>query len=441
MDRRDFLIRGSIFSGMCWAGSRASAQTQPPFPSTLLSQEGCGRATGYAEANKIVTWQGKTHVAWLDSPPEGFRVRIRSLDLATGKWSPVYTIGEAFDNHGGPTLTVDSQGYLHVAYYPHHHPMRYRRSLRPNDASEWSPPEEVGERVTYPTLVCGPNDTLYLTCRQSNKETPWTTNLYVKAPGSPWEGPQILLQAEKLGYAHFMDALAWGPDRETLHLACRIYDGKPARGHTIGYLRSPDRGKTGPATTAPPWNSQSPPSPSMPSIKPAKEPAWACAPPVWPLPGTAAPFILCATYDTLPAEAWVAYPGADGAWQNRKMRPELPDHLRDWGLITPGGIAFNDTGALFVALTLIKPENLQDTTMWGNPSSEVIVFVSEDGGQRFRACPVTQPDPAVARWLPNIERPTGHNRIAGAPGLVYTSGPPGAKNTDLLANEVYWTSL
>ena len=103
----------------------------------LLSENGCGRATAYSDANKIITLEDKTHVSWLDSIAEGFRVRVRTLDRKTNQWSPTYTVGEAYDNHGGPALTVDSLGYLHIVYYPHHHPFRYRRSVRPNDVSEW----------------------------------------------------------------------------------------------------------------------------------------------------------------------------------------------------------------------------------------------------------------------------------------------------------------
>ena len=89
----------------------------------LLSDHGCGRATAYGDCNKIISLQDKTHVAWLDSVAEGFRVRTRTLDRKTNQWSPTYTVGEAYDNHGGPALTVDSLGYLHIVYYPHHHPL------------------------------------------------------------------------------------------------------------------------------------------------------------------------------------------------------------------------------------------------------------------------------------------------------------------------------
>ena len=37
----------------------------------LLSSEGSGRATAYLESPKIITFQGRTHVAWLDSTAAG----------------------------------------------------------------------------------------------------------------------------------------------------------------------------------------------------------------------------------------------------------------------------------------------------------------------------------------------------------------------------------
>lgn len=159
-------LRTAMAAGGCFAVSRAPANTHPAGGPFLLSEQGCGRATGYAEANKIVTSNNRTHVAWLDSPPEGFRVRVRTLDRRTGEWSPTYTVGEAYDNDGGPALTIDSDGLLHILYYPHHHAMCHRRSKRPHDVAEWEDEQLVGEGLTYPTLVCGEDNTLYLTARR-----------------------------------------------------------------------------------------------------------------------------------------------------------------------------------------------------------------------------------------------------------------------------------
>ncbi|MDP7050839.1 MAG: hypothetical protein QF600_02855, partial [Verrucomicrobiota bacterium] len=115
MNRRTFI---NHTTALVASGPAVSLMAKPSEKLHLLSKQGCGRASGYAEANKIITAKGKTHVAWIDSPPEGFRVRVATLNQKTGKWSPTYTVGQAKDNHGGPALTMDSKGYLHIAYFP-----------------------------------------------------------------------------------------------------------------------------------------------------------------------------------------------------------------------------------------------------------------------------------------------------------------------------------
>ena len=208
----------------------------------LLSQHGSGRASAYAEANKIVTFQHKTHVAWLDSVTDGFCVRIRTLDRQSNQWSRMYTIGAAYDNHGGPALTVDDRGFLHVVYYPHH-PFRYRKSKRPNDASEWEEEIDFDEELTYPTLVCGPSDTLYLTARHRRKNQPWSVEQWTKRVGEDWQGPLRILRSSARGYSHFQEALAWSPDHQSLHLSCRLHADRGTC-ETVAYMCSGDFGKT-----------------------------------------------------------------------------------------------------------------------------------------------------------------------------------------------------
>ena len=152
MGRRESLVTVTFLSGMIASLCNGAELPSSSSPVTL-SEHGCGRATGYAVTNKIVTLRGRTHVAWLDSLDGQFLVRVRSLTRATGTWSPVSTIGNAHDNHGGPALAADSRGYLHIVYFPHHHPFRYRRSVRPNDSSEWTPEVSFGSRCTYPSMV------------------------------------------------------------------------------------------------------------------------------------------------------------------------------------------------------------------------------------------------------------------------------------------------
>ncbi|MBN1341975.1 MAG: BNR-4 repeat-containing protein [Phycisphaerae bacterium] len=439
MRRRDFLkdvAAGAAGVSMLGGGgsallAREAAQAQP----FLLSDHGCGRATGYAETNKIVTVGDKTHVTWLDSVDDGFRVRIRTLDRKTSQWSPIVTIGKAFDNHGGPALTVDAKGYLHIVYYPHHHPFRYRRSTHPNDASAWDNEIQFGKKCTYPTLVCGPDDTLYLTCRESGDKTkPWVVSLYVKRPGKDWQGPRTIMRSDKTGYSHFQEALAWGPDHRTLHLSTRMYSGDHA--HTVGYMASPDYGKT--------WQTPDGKPIELPATRATvsaiahdrdkKLPGLRCGSIAVDPKGT--PHVLYSAGGLRPAEAWIASLGKDAQWRYRPLLPHIQQRLPNWCAFMPGGLTIGADGRWCIALTgnPIEPDKGQG---WGGTKNEILWLESSDAGESFTTRIVSKIDPNVGHWMPSIERPTGHNRVA-RPGLMYLAGDRGKKNTDILSNGVFW---
>ena len=413
----------------------ASAHNNVDKNVVLLSEHGCGRATAYADANKIITLQDKTHVAWLDSIAEGFRVRIRTLDRKTNQWSPTYTVGEAYDNHGGPALTVDSLGYLHIVYYPHHHPFRYRRSVRPNDASEWGDEVQFGERCTYPTMVCGSDDTLYLTGRENRGDQPWYVNLYIKPPNAPWGEPIPLFQDDKGGYVRFQQALLWGQDHRTLHLTLWIFDGN--RAYTVGYLRSPDSGRT--------WERAD----GTPVLLPATRETVTLIDTKHrdlrfgsiAVDGESTPYVLYSTCPSfaLPSQAWVVWLDGAGKWCRRSLTDELPKEWKGWSLAMDGAIHIAPDGQIFIVLALMKPETVSEGN-WGHKSAEIVGMQASDIRGKFSVGLLSKPDMTVPHWLPNLERPTGHNRV-DVPGVMYTAGVTGEGCDDILSNAVYWMGM
>ena len=413
----------------------ASAHNNVDKNVVLLSEHGCGRATAYADANKIITLQDKTHVAWLDSIAEGFRVRIRTLDRKTNQWSPTYTVGEAYDNHGGPALTVDSLGYLHIVYYPHHHPFRYRRSVRPNDASEWGDEIQFGERCTYPTMVCGSDDTLYLTGRENRGDQPWYVNLYIKPPNAPWGEPIPLFQDDKGGYVRFQQALLWGQDHRTLHLTLWIFDEN--RAYTVGYLRSPDSGRT--------WERAD----GTPVLLPATRETVTLIDTKHrdlrfgsiAVDGESTPYVLYSTCPSfaLPSQAWVVWLDGAGKWCRRSLTDELPKEWKGWSLAMDGAIHIAPDGQIFIVLALMKPETVSEGN-WGHKSAEIVGMQASDIRGKFSVGLLSKPDMTVPHWLPNLERPTGHNRV-DVPGVMYTAGVTGEGCDDILSNAVYWMGM
>lgn len=405
----------------------------------LLSSEGCGRATGYAEANRIVSSAGKTHAAWLDSSSKGFRVRIATFDRKSGRWSKTYTVGGAKDNHGGPALTIDSEGYLHIVYFTHHDPFRYRRSRRPNDASEWEEEIHFGQRLTYPTLVCGRDDTLYLTARRSFSDRPWQVELWEKRPDHDWAHVGPLLTSRHKGYAHFQESLAWGRDHRTLHLCCRFHElsdkSSYGRLQTVAYMQSDDFGRTwkrsdGSLLTHPitPENVEIIEKGGVDAERTLRAGCLAVSP-------SGKPYLLYSVVENEKGESWIATPDESGGWKRVRLNDHLPDKWKSLNLIMAGGLSTDRAGTLHgVAQLQTGPRRGKS---WGDPTNEVVAFqFTGQGDVRFKA--ISQFDENRSHWLPSIERPTGHNQVNSPPAILFTAGPPGKANTDLLKNRVYF---
>jgi hypothetical protein len=406
----------------------------------LLSSEGSGRATAYLESPKIISYQGKTHVTWLDSPEEGFRIRIRTLDQASGKWSKAWTLGEAEDNHGGPALTIDANGYLHALFYSHHHPFRYRRSVRPNDASEWTPYEEFGLNLTYPALVCAKDGTLIMTARRSYEDRPWELEMWSKATGKPWSRKGALLRSRHGNYSQFAASLAWGPDHKALHLGARIYempdDEKLAPLTTVGYLSSPDGGST--------WTRSDGTVVALPATADsfdavasgrAKESTVLYAGSIGVEPA-GRPFLPYSVRIDDTSQTYLASPRGDGKWRHLHLNPFLPKEYREWGLFMHGGVSFGSSGQPTVAATVMKIA--VDGEPWGEVTTELVRFRSTDGGTTFTGEVFDLPSPTEPRWMPNLERPTGFNEMPLEPALIYTDGVRGEALGDQLSNRVWW---
>ncbi|MSU51145.1 MAG: twin-arginine translocation signal domain-containing protein [Opitutus sp.] len=448
LSRREFLAAAGGAAAAVALGAPAAPSEARSF---LLSRSGCGRATGYAEASKIITAGDRTHVAWLDADSRGFYVRIRTLDRRAGTWSPTWTVGAAQDNHGGPGLIVDGRGFLHIVYYPHHASFRYRRSKRPNDASEWEPELQFGESLSYPVLLCTPDDTLLMTARRKFSATPeaparpWELELWRKPAAGTWQRERALLRSRHGGYTHFQESLAWGADGRTIHLGCRIFETTGVKDETpletAGYLMSPDAGKT--------WRRADGAVVALPAtaetIDVLARGGGASGRTLF--SGSLAvnlrgvPHLLHSVRENGRARSYLATPAPDGSgWVKLDLQAFLPEARRSRDLVMPGGLTFSASGRATMVATLVKLAAPTESD-WAHPSSAVVRFWSDDDGRSFRSEVLEAPGAMTPHWLPNLERLTGKNVIPVEPGIIFTAGGGGAGLNELeLNNEVWWRS-
>lgn len=445
----------AAFMSCCATVAGVNAAEAASNTRSILSSEGSGRATAYAEQHKIVTLADKTHVVWLDADETRFLVRGCTLDRSTGQWSGAVTIGEAQDNHGGPSLTADSEGYLHVVYYPHHQQVRYRKSVRPNDLSAWSDEVLFGEGLSYPTMICAPDNTLVLTARRGYFDTTgeyvhsqhMEQELWTKAPAGNWERRSTLFRSRFPRYAQFATSLAWGTDGQTLHLSARMYETPRESGAkaltTIAYMRSADRGVT--------WTRSDGTRIELPATAETVDVVASGGGTEGPLLNMGPLAISPKGIPHLPYTAngnghsrlYLATPAAERGWMHREMAPMIPVELRDWivDFGMGGGLTFSESSRATLAVVVLNPTQEERGTLkeWGHPTTEVFRLWSDDGFVTSRGGLLGQVDAGEPHWLVNIERATGHNRVSDEPGIIFTAGIAGAGLKDLkLENRVIW---
>ncbi|HUT33024.1 MAG TPA: BNR-4 repeat-containing protein [Planctomycetota bacterium] len=191
----------------------------------LVSKQCIGLAAHSGIPASIVSRGSKVHVIWGEAtdPNEkvpGVPTFVATCDRETGKLGEPALVGYGAppnDVHNSPSITMDSQGYLHALAGTHGRPFQYARSLKPNDAhSGWTKAEPVGGNSpqTYIGMVCGRDDTLHLAYRlwRSGVE-PFPASHHAtlayqrKRPGQPWEPPKVLVVAAFSEYSVYYHRL------------------------------------------------------------------------------------------------------------------------------------------------------------------------------------------------------------------------------------------
>lgn len=149
--------------------------------------------------------------------------------------------------HNVYAVAVDSLGYVHVIGNMHTDPVRYVRSVRPNDISEWQAArlDEVEERVTYPMIVALPDDTLLLFVRQrSDRGTGWILAERLDPGATDWEALGAVLEGRD-GESPYIHDVALDPADGSVHLLSTWRTGLgPETNEDLTYVRSRDGGTT-----------------------------------------------------------------------------------------------------------------------------------------------------------------------------------------------------
>ena len=212
-------------------------------------------------------------------------------------------------------------------------------------------------------------------------------------------------------------------------------------GYAIGYLCSPDAGKS--------WQRSDGKGITLPATPATIEIVAGSKKVEGPInfrPGNIAldpdgvPWVIYSRMDREPFEAWVARLTTEGKWQKIPLLPVIERKWKDRGVKTPGSIVFGHDGTMYVAVTTVKSGTGDKLAFWGHLTAEVTLLVSKNRGRTFSLFEVSSADDSAANWLPNLERPT-RNEPIGTPALIYTHGPRGKTNKDIMNNEVVFCDV
>lgn len=233
-----------------------------------------------------------------------------------------------------------------------------------------------------------------------------------------------------------------GRDGKTLHMSFMLFEKALTEvGYAIGYLRSPDAGKSwqrsdGGGITLP----ATPATIEIVDGSTKVEGLTNFRPGNIALDPDGVPWVIYSRMDREPFEAWIARLTTQGRWQKIPLLPVIERKWKDRGVKAPGSIVFGRDDTMYVAVTTVKSGTGDELAFWGHPTAEVALLVSKDRGRTFSVFEISKVDDSAANWLPNLERPTRSEPIK-VPALIYTHGPRGNTNKDIMDDEVVFCDL
>jgi hypothetical protein len=390
----------------------------------LLSDAGSTRASAYDNTNKAVRVGEVTHVTWLDAVSV---VRYRSFDHCAGTWSEAVTLGEGADNHCNPALTATPDGVLRLAYGPHgfwddgmFNHGRFRL-LERADGAAWAEIGNVGYGATYASLITDSQGRDHLAYR-GGEGTPGCFYERRVLDGN-WDlTTKLSVIRRKPDYSYVNPTLAVGPG-DVLYAGFMYYylDYSTGTDESAGVcaLKSPDGGETWTGLDGRPARLPLPYDPDF------AIPHIGVMPYLGSLAVDADGNLVAFTHDYGPKDGLPA-PNSSllsvwraGGWQTTALDPFLP---AGWS-IHRGNVTVDAHNRILVAVD--ATHGALGETRWGDPSLECFLLASEDGGRTFACAQISETNPNVPNWLPNISR-TGSNHDLRTPLVLYTQGVAGS---------------
>lgn len=195
--------------------------------------------------NSLATYKDTQFIAYYDS--DGVMI-LGKRTLPKGEWiihKTQYT-GNVKDAHNSISIMADGDGYLHVSWDHHGHPLRYAKSIKPLSLELGDKQPMTGEletNVTYPEFYKMPDGDLIFIYRdgQSGKGNLVLNRYHVKSK-TWYQIQKNLIDGEGKRNAYAQSCV---DDKGTIHISW-VWRETPdvATNHDLGYAKSLDGGIT-----------------------------------------------------------------------------------------------------------------------------------------------------------------------------------------------------
>ena len=395
----------------------------------LLSDQGGDRATGYTMNNKIVKLPEGWLCTWLDVNRQNRWALVDNNAIV--RQGTLGTPRE--DNHCGAALALAPDGTVHAIISGHHGALEH---FRLNDArtGEWQPIATIDAPATYPSLVADHAGTLHLTFRHQRKPR-WTLD-YCTFRDGIWSEPRPLVVAQKPGYVYWTNALATGPN-DRVHLAFANVRVLPDGGFYFGasHICSEDSGATwrdfgDGIIGAEPVSVE-----ALALLEGEPSPDRIASPTFWKTHAEPGPtnreylhMLLSNVAVDLAGEPHVVYHNGllgtatlwshtPSGWRAIDLTKTATRDASGYRIHQQSSLSYDTSGQLRVAL-MIEPTS---ECVWGPNGTRIVYLVVDQESPEIKVQHITEPDEAVAQWLPALEQP-GLAPMDHEPVLLYTRG-------------------